>query len=730
MKTNFLNISLIATLLLGVMSCNNDDDMGGTDPVDPTENVITGDITEDMVLEKGNYTLKGNVQVHSGATLTIEKGSTITVTSADQAAGINLLMVLQGGKLIANGTADEPIVFTSENKNAEGGDGDWGGITLHGYAPMNATGGTSLSEAGQQPYGGTDAADSSGSLKYVIVEYAGQASSDGEFEFNAFSFFACGSGTIVENCEAFEGADDGFEFYGGTVNAKNLSMVGMEDDSIDWDEGFQGSITNAVIYQYDNIGDYAFELANRSGENNASPRSNAAVKDVTVRASNRDGKAAFDLKQGTAGTFDNIIVSNTQTVMFVNNQLNEINDGTLKFTNAKFTYSENEYVNNVDGTTLPDSFITSNGEATGADESVFDGWSNYANIGNENADPIVISGNITEDLFIPKGNHTLKGAVTVQSGATLTIEKGSTITVTSADQAAGINLLMVLQGGKLVANGTADEPIVFTSENKNAEGGDGDWGGITLHGYAPMNASGGTSLSEAGQQPYGGTDAEDSSGSLKYVIVEYAGQASSDGEFEFNAFSFFACGSETIVENCEAFEGADDGFEFYGGTVNAKNLSMVGMEDDSIDWDEGFQGSITNAVIYQYDNVGDYAFELANRSGENNASPRSNAAVKDVTVRASNRDGKAAFDLKQGTAGSFDNIVVTNAQTIMFVNNQLNEVNDGTLVFTNANFSGYTNLYVNNVDGTDLPDSFITENSEATGADATAFDGWSNYSKM
>ncbi len=340
----------------------------------------------------------------------------------------------------------------------------------------------------------------------------------------------------------------------------------------------------------------------------------------------------------------------------------------------------------------------------------------------------VLTGEITQDLFVPKGNYALRGAVSVKDGATLTIEKGTTFTVTAEDQAAGINLLFVEQGGKIMAEGTAQEPIVFTSENKNAEGGDGDWGGIGIHGKAKMNAPGGTSLSEAGQLPYGGNDDNDNSGVLRYVRVEYAGQASSDGQFEFNAFSFFAVGSGTVVEYCEAFEGADDGFEFYGGTVNAKNLSAVGMEDDSIDWDEGFRGSLNNVVIYQYDATGDFAFELANRSGENNASPRSKAQVSNVTLRGHNRPGKAAFDLKQGTAGIFDNIVGYNYDSMIFVNDQTQEVTNGELSFTNTFFDQYNNLVVNNVNQTDIASQLIDENPAASGADESAFANWTNFS--
>ena len=382
MNLNFLKLTFIASLFLGLVSCGDDDlkpvDEDNSGTIDGT--VITGTITKDLLVPTGNYTLKGAVIVEDGATLTIEKGSTITVSKADQAAGLNLIMVKQGGKLVAEGTAAEPIIFTSENKNVDNTDGDWGGITLHGKAKMNAPGGTSKSEAGQLPYGGTDDADSSGSLKYVRVEYAGQASSDGNFEFNAFSFFACGSGTIVQNCEAFEGADDGFEFYGGTVTATNISAVGMEDDSIDWDEGYRGTINNAVLYQYDNVGDFAFELANRSGENNASPRSKATVSNVTVRGSNKAGKSAFDLKQGTGGIFNNIVITNVETVIILNNQLQEVENGDLEFTNAKFTYGTNLVVNKIDDTDVTAQFISINENATGADTSAFAGWSNYDNL--------------------------------------------------------------------------------------------------------------------------------------------------------------------------------------------------------------------------------------------------------------------------------------------------------------------------------------------------------------
>ncbi|AXG73454.1 hypothetical protein DVK85_04085 [Flavobacterium arcticum] len=357
-----------------------------------------------------------------------------------------------------------------------------------------------------------------------------------------------------------------------------------------------------------------------------------------------------------------------------------------------------------------------------------------SNSNNNNGDVIegnVITGSITEDLFVPKGDYTLKGTVLVEDGATLTIEKGSTITVTLADQATGINVLMVKQGGKLIADGTADEPIVFTSENQSAGASDGDWGGIVLHGRAPINGTDSNPLSEAGQLPYSGDrdTNEETSGILRYVRVEYAGVASSDGQFEYNAFSFFACGSGTIVQNCEAYKGADDGFEFYGGLVSATNLIAIGMEDDSIDWDQGYKGTLTNIAVYQEDNLGDFAFELSSRKTEWNVEPRSNPIVRNVTIRGSLKAGKSAFDLKEGTAGDFGNIKVYNVEHVAFVNNQLNQVNDGSLHMT-GDFDPTIALVVNNVDDTDLDSLLFTQDATATGANMSAFGSWSHNSEL
>lgn len=225
MKKLLYAIAVSATIFTG---CSKDEDDEIPTKV-PVVGEITGDITANRTLAFGNYTLKGIVKIQSGVTLTIEAGSTFT---ADKSDGDDGLVVLNGGKLIANGTADNPIVLTEKSKVG----GSWNGIIMYGDAPIvNSSTApapqTSNSEDGLLlPYGGTNAAHNGGSLKYVRVEYAGRVITTNSKEQNGFSFYSVGSGTVLENLVSYKGNDDGFEFYGGTVSAKNLISYGNADD--------------------------------------------------------------------------------------------------------------------------------------------------------------------------------------------------------------------------------------------------------------------------------------------------------------------------------------------------------------------------------------------------------------------------------------------------------------------------------------------------------------------
>ncbi|MGV3695762.1 hypothetical protein [Flavobacterium sp.] len=365
MKTNFLKLIALMALSLTV-GCSSDDS-NGTDVPNLEGSVLQGNILTDLNVPAGNYNLKGVVVVKSGATLTIEPGTTFTVSTADQALGANYLQIEQGAKLIANGTSSSPIVFTAQSAAV----GAWGGIIMNGKARINVAGGTEIAEAGGLTYGGTDDADNSGSLKYVRVEYAGAAITGGTAEYNAFSFFGLGTGTVLENLQAYKGADDAFEFFGGAVNATNLAAFGCEDDNIDWDRGYRGTLNNIWIIQPAN-GDFGFECSNLPVEFNSSPRSNPTVSNVTITGSGNAAKAAFNFKEGTAGIITNVKATNVGFGVDLRNQLGQFQDGSLKINNANITFITALTKNGISGdTTVIDAIISANASASGANTAPF-----------------------------------------------------------------------------------------------------------------------------------------------------------------------------------------------------------------------------------------------------------------------------------------------------------------------------------------------------------------------
>lgn len=365
MKKNLLKLVALVALTLTI-GCSSDETNGPSIP-NLVGTVLQGNITTDLNVPVGNYTLKGVVAVKSGATLTIAPGTTFTVSTADQALGANYLQIEQGAKLIANGTSTSPIVFTAQSSQV----GAWGGIILNGRARINVAGGTEIAEAGGLVYGGTDNADSSGSLKYVRVEYAGAAITGGTAEYNAFSFFGLGTGTVLENLQAFKGADDAFEFFGGVVSATNLAAFGCEDDNIDWDRGFSGIINNVWIIQPSN-GDFGFEGSNLPVEFNTTPRANPTVNNITITGSGNATKAAFNFKEGTAGIFTNVKVTNVGFGVDLRNQLGQFQDGSLKINNASITFITALTRHGISGnTTNIDSMVSINANAVGANQAPF-----------------------------------------------------------------------------------------------------------------------------------------------------------------------------------------------------------------------------------------------------------------------------------------------------------------------------------------------------------------------
>lgn len=219
----------------------------------PQTVTVTTDITANTTWTAGNvYKLVGFRKVQNGATLTIEPGTKII---GDFTTLGSSLFIMRGARIVAIGTAAAPIVFTSSQPDGTRKPGDWGGLVLVGNGIINRSGTVNVEGTGTSadnplvPYsGGNNNADNSGRLSYVRVEYAGFGPvQDGEF--NAFTFAAVGSGTVLDHLQALNGFDDSYEFFGGAVDAKYLVSYESGDDHFDMSEGFIGRLQFLIGFQ-------------------------------------------------------------------------------------------------------------------------------------------------------------------------------------------------------------------------------------------------------------------------------------------------------------------------------------------------------------------------------------------------------------------------------------------------------------------------------------------------
>ncbi len=207
------------------------------------EEILQGELTTNKTLEANKvYALSGDYIVKTGATLTIQEGVKIVAMTDDES--VDYILVQQGAKIEAVGTKENPIIMTSDKKES----GAWGGLHICGKAHTNAEGGTGKSEIGDAAYGGSADNDNSGTLKYIRLENTGYAL-DSEHEANGISFYGVGNGTTVEYVQAYNGSDDGFEFFGGSVDVKHMVVTNCSDDSFDWTEGWNGRGQFLVAYQ-------------------------------------------------------------------------------------------------------------------------------------------------------------------------------------------------------------------------------------------------------------------------------------------------------------------------------------------------------------------------------------------------------------------------------------------------------------------------------------------------
>lgn len=300
---------LVAVMAVGVTmtSCSNEDEtipvVNNVRATETLSSIISADKT---LYSNVTYQLSGKTYVTNGATLTIQPGTRIEGLYNSENTKASALIITRGCKIMAQGTADQPIVFTAQN----GQKGGWGGLVILGKAVVNQ--GTECAiegiDASTAPagvdihFGGTNDNDNSGVLSYVRVEYAG-ASIAADNELNAFTFGGVGRGTRLDHCQAFHGADDAFEFFGGCVNGKYLVSTATDDDGLDFDWGYTGTIQYALVtieptmtYSKDPNG---IECDNDKLGSTKTPFTHPVLSNLTIKGT-VNGQVARVGKSGTA----------------------------------------------------------------------------------------------------------------------------------------------------------------------------------------------------------------------------------------------------------------------------------------------------------------------------------------------------------------------------------------------------------------------------------------------
>ena len=268
---------------------------------------------------------------------------------------------------------------------------------------------------------------------------------------------------------------------------------------------------------------------------------------------------------------------------------------------------------------------------------------------------------ITGDLYLPAGKkYLVRGAVIVQDGATLTIAPG--VTVQGHSDISTANFVGVKAGGRIYADGTPTQPIVFTGPTAEI----GSWGGLHIAGRSTCNdyTSAEPCKFEAyPEMTFGGGQLDDSSGVLRYVRIEWAGIAIRENE-ELNSLTLLGVGAGTVLDHVQVDGGKDDGFEFFGGNVNGTHLVCSNMGDDCFDFDDGYHGKLQFLLAWQGDNTdigGDSnGVESDNSNPSPDIQPRTRPEVANLTLVGSGEfANRSGLRIRRGSGGLYSNVVVT-----------------------------------------------------------------------
>ena len=593
MRKFFMTSMAFAAIMsaMTLTSCSDDENGGSTPALQGTE--LSGVVEGTLTLNAGTeYTLTGTLTVPAGATLEIPAGTTIKANQGFD----KYILVAQGGRLNARGTADNPVVFTANADNAE--PGYWGGVIINGYAPISgategSTGATEIDN--NQPYGGTDAADNSGTLTYVEIRYSG-ARSSADIEHNGLTLNGVGNGTTINNIYIADGADDAIEFFGGSVNVTNLLAVNCDDDCFDFTQGYNGTLTNCYgVWESDFTSTESDPRGveadgNLDGDGpNHTPQADFTINNMTIAnyAASQPMQDAIKVRRLAKATINNALVIGSgeiEELVDLTDSKDNADAGTVvNVTNNATNVGAETNDGNPAGAT-----VNISAGNTGADVAAFE-WTGYQFQGTATAD---IPTEITTDLTLDASTqYYINGAVHVKDGGVLRIPAGMTIRARQGFA----NYIIVERGGQIYAEGTEDAPITFTADTDNAA--QGYWGGIIINGRAVISGSG-SGVHEGATEvdnniAYGGSDNADNSGVLTYVRILYSG-ARSSADIEHNGLTLNGVGNGTTISNIYIAEGADDAIEFFGGSVNVSNLLAVNCDDDCFDFTQGYCGTLSN----------------------------------------------------------------------------------------------------------------------------------------
>jgi len=380
MKKHYLTVTaaLLAAITIGFTSCDDDDN--NIKPIDENEFTITANITENTTWETGNvYILGGRIAVVDGVTLTIEPG-VIVKGEAGTGSNATALIIARGAKIMAEGTANDPIIFTTVADEIQPGDiaspnldsdldGLWGGLIVLGKAHISPKGGAAEASIEGIPaddengkYGGSDDADNSGTISYVSIRHGGSNIGEGN-EINGLTLGGVGTGTTIQNIEIIANQDDGIELFGGTVNVNNILVWNSGDDAVDTDQAWNGTISNGIII---NPGDEAFEL---DGPEATYVNGNFTIEKFSV--STEDAEGLVDNDDNTNVDMDEIFFFNlssgqdfdqepTVAASFTNFEIVLPAETTV----ADFFPEDQSYV----------TVVNAGANTVGADKSAFTGW--------------------------------------------------------------------------------------------------------------------------------------------------------------------------------------------------------------------------------------------------------------------------------------------------------------------------------------------------------------------